>query len=168
MNVNDLLKEMDKDLLNDVKVIYLISGYYRNFSELGFYRNFPWMDDTDLDNEEVIENTKKFLNTVDKYYTAPTNGSVWLPVQSSNHPYMPLFYNNCIIAGQLGVTDMPFIFADVKAYYVCENGEVYSQIDTETGLINGKYTERISDKLWEDFRKLMYIKLEEECNDNEE
>lgn len=163
MNVDDLLKEMNKDLLNDVKVIYLISGYYRNFSELGFYRNFRWMDEADLVNEEVIENTKKFLNTVDKCYTACTNGSVWLPVQFSNNPYVVTFYNNCILAGQLGVTDMPFIFANVKAYYVCKNGEVYSQMDTETGMINGTYIDSLSDKLGEDFSKLIDIKLEEEC-----
>lgn len=162
MNVNDLLKEMNEDLLNNVEVIYLISGYYRNFSELGFYRNFPWMDEADLVNEELIENTKKFLNMVDKCYAARTNGSVWLPVHFSNHPYIPLFYNNCITARQLGVTDMPFILADVKAYYVCKNGEVYSQVDSETGLIDAEYTERISEKLWEDFSKLMDIKLEEE------
>lgn len=167
MNVDDLLKEMHKDLLNDAKVIYFISGYYRNFRDLGFYRSFRWVDETDLVNEEIIENTKKFFSLVDKRYMARTNGSVWLPVQFSNNPYVITFYNNCIYAGQLGVTDMPFILADVKAYYVCKNGEVYSQMDTETGMINATYIDSLSDKLSEDFSKLIDIKLEVETIEEE-
>lgn len=192
MNVDDLLEKMEEDMTNGVKVIYVISGYYRNFALDGFVDYYPFIRALDLTNEEVVENAQTFLNEVDAYYKRgespgwlPTqigkdvkimagrsirkgifykDGklSMWLPVQFTNNPYVFAFFNNCIYAGQLGVTTMPSITVEVKCYHVNEDGSVHWQMDDETGLINARYVDAISDRLSEDFSKLIDIKLEED------
>lgn len=159
MNVDDLLKKMNKDRMNDKKVIYLISGYYRNFNAFGFYKSYSYLYEHDLTNEEMLDVTQKFLSSVDTWYKE-SKTPISLPVQFSNNPYVFSFYNNCIEAGRLGVTTMPCITAMVKCYHVHKNGHVYWQMDDETGLINARYVDAVSDRLGEDFSKLMDIKLE--------
>lgn len=159
MNVKELLKNMYEAYVNDKKVIYLIGGYYRHFNEFGFYKSFPFLNKLDLTNEEVLEDTQKFLDLANTYYKED-KPSTWLPVQFTNNSYVYSFYNNCILAGQLGVTDVPFILADVKAYWVCKNGEVYTQIDAETGLISAEYVDSLSDTLSSQFENLIDYKLQ--------
>lgn len=166
MNVNDLLKKMHKDQMNDKKVIYLIGGYYRYFSEFGFYKSFPFLNKFDLTNEEVLEDTQKFLGFVDTCYKAD-KPSVWLPVQFTNNPYVYAFYNNCILAGQLGVTDVPYITQEVKSYYICKDGTVIYQMDSETGLISAENIDSVSDKLSEDFSKLIDIEIQNNKKEKE-
>lgn len=160
MNVNDLLKKMHNDQMNDKKVIYLISGYYRNFNAFSFYKSYSSLYEHDLTNEEIIDVTQKFLSTVNTWYE-DNKTPISLPVQFSNNPYVFSFYNNCIEAGRLGVTTMLYVTSTVKCYHVHKNGSVYWQMDDETGLISAKYVDALSDRLGEDFSKLMDIKLEQ-------